>query len=96
MGIYYCLIAFVPLALQTIVPLLSAYLTPDMIYLALFITTLLVMTVVYNTVMYFVYTLKLPFFEQYRVNKDVSNHTFRNLGLGKKTLINGGILFGGT
>jgi hypothetical protein len=67
-----------------------------MIYLALFVTTLIVMTVVYNTTMYFVYTLKLPFFEQYRVNKDVSNHSFRNLGLGKKTLINGGRHFGET
>jgi hypothetical protein len=31
------------------------------------------MTIVYNVAMYFVYTLKLPFFEQYRVNKNVNN-----------------------
>lgn len=67
-----------------------------MIYLVLVVSTLLFMTIVYNTAMYFVYTLKIPFFEQYRVNKDVSIYQYRNFGLGKKTLKNGEKLFGET
>lgn len=44
---------------------------------------------VYNIVMYFIYTGKYPFFEQYRVNNVLSFINLRINGHGNKIMING-------
>lgn len=44
--------------------------TPVLAYTATVVITTTVVSIIFNGAMYFVYTAKLPFFEQYRVNKD--------------------------
>lgn len=61
-----------------------------LVYLVIAVGTAVSMAIVFNSVMYFVYTLKVPFLEQYRCNPDVPMFLLRNLGLGNKILRNGG------
>lgn len=42
-------------------------------YMIVMLLAVITVTVIYNFSMYFIYTKKIPFFEQYRVNKDVKS-----------------------
>jgi len=50
---------------------------------------MIVVALVWNVAMMVVYKLKIPFFEQYRVNPDVIDIKFRNFGLGNKIIKSG-------
>jgi hypothetical protein len=78
-----------PIITRTIVPLLRHSLTDPHIYVLLTTTVVVSMTLAFNLVMFWVYTAKIPFFEQYRCNPNVQPFPFRDPGLGKKTLRSG-------
>lgn len=59
------------------------------------ITTILFVTVVYNLCMYFIYTRKIPFFEQFRANKVIKTTCRTCLGPGRRTASNGTKCYGG-
>jgi hypothetical protein len=77
-----------------VVPALTLHISPEFSYLIIMVCTITILSLLFNGSMYLVYTKKIDFFEQYRVNKDVSLYTIRNLGLGRRTLKNGGNSFG--
>ena len=62
---------FVPFVLQTIVPMLAEYVSESTAYVIIMPSTVLTVTILYNGILYFIYTKKIPFFEQYRVNAKV-------------------------
>jgi hypothetical protein len=74
-GIYCLIFTLMPEAMKIIVPLLSQHMEMKFVYIAISIGTAVAVAVVFNTVMYFVYTLKVPFLEKYRCNPDVSSFT---------------------
>ena len=86
MFIYYLLFTYVPIILNYIVPALQSVFCDQIVYCIVLAGTIATVTLAFNFTMYFVYTLKIPFFEQYRINPNVLHSKFRNHGLGKKTL----------
>lgn len=68
--IYYLLFTQVPPLISIVLPLLTAKFSAAYSYIIIVLLTSITVTLLFNGSMYFVYTSKLPFFEQYRVNKD--------------------------
>lgn len=88
-AIYYLLFTLVPWVLQGAIPFLLTTFKPKFVYLIVMVGTAALLTSVYNLVMYFVYTLEIPFLEQYRISPNVAINKCRNPGLGNRALNNG-------
>lgn len=69
--LYYIIFTSVPAILSYVIPAMSPYFSPDIQYFIIMVSTVTAITLLFNGFMYFVYTRKIEFFEQYRVNKDV-------------------------
>lgn len=61
----------VPVILNYVIAALSPYFSPEIQFFIIMVSTVSIVTILFNGFMYFVYTRKIEFFEQYRVNKDV-------------------------
>ena len=62
---------FVPFVLHIIVPKILEHVLESTAYVIIIPSTVLTVTILYNGILYFIYTKKIPFFEQYRVNAKV-------------------------
>ena len=69
--IYYIIFTSVPAILNYVIPAMSPYFSPEIQYFIIMLSTVTVISIFFNGFMYFVYTRKIEFFEQYRVNRDV-------------------------
>jgi len=80
---YICRYLEIPLSFGLKSAALYIYIDLELyLYMALVIATNFIVTIIFCSIMYFIYTMKIPFFEQYRVNK-VFYKIFRMfLGLG--------------
>ena len=72
--IYYLLFTYVPIILSYIVPILQSAFSDQIVYCIVLTATIVTVTLAFNFTMYFVYTLKIPFFEQYRINPNVTHN----------------------
>ena len=77
---------YIPILLQYIVPPLQSHFSDEAVYVIMVTGTIAFTTAVYNIPMYFIYTRKYPFFEQYRISPNVTIPLFRGPGRGRKTL----------
>lgn len=69
--IYSMLFSLVPQVLKVVIAFLNNYCSPRSVYVIVMVSTAVILTSVFNFVMYLVYTLKIPFFEQYRIDPEV-------------------------
>lgn len=69
--LYYIIFTSVPAILNYVIPAMSPYFSSETLYLIIIVSTVTAITLLLNGVMYFIYTGKIEFFEQYRVNRDV-------------------------
>jgi hypothetical protein len=91
---YCAAFTFVPPLVDTTVAYLAHYIALKYVYIAIILSTITAVTLIYNLSLWLIYRAKLPFFEQYRVNPDVKVMLYRNPGLGSKIRANGTSSFG--
>lgn len=69
--LYYIIFTTVPAILNYVILAMNPYFSPETQYLIIIVSTVTAITLLFNGAMYFIYTRKIEFFEQYRVNRDV-------------------------
>jgi hypothetical protein len=69
---YCAAFTFIPELLNVTIPFLNQYMELKYVYIVIVLSTITIVTIVYNLSIMFVYRSKLPFFEQYRINPKVS------------------------